>query len=79
MLDLAQIEGFDWDEGNNRKSVEKHDVSQAEAKQSFSTTRYWSSRMLATVCANSDCRLLGMPGGCFTSASRCAVMASLSE
>ena len=35
MLDLARIEGFDWDEGNNRKSVEKHDVSQAEAEQIF--------------------------------------------
>ena len=35
MLDLAQIEGFDWDEGNSRKSVEKHDVSQAEAEQIF--------------------------------------------
>jgi len=23
MLDLAQIEGFDWDEGNSRKSFEK--------------------------------------------------------
>ena len=32
MLDLAQVEGFDWDEGNSRKSVEKHDVSQAEAE-----------------------------------------------
>jgi uncharacterized protein len=35
MLDLAQIEGFDWNEGNSRKSVEKHDVSQAEAEQIF--------------------------------------------
>jgi uncharacterized DUF497 family protein len=35
MLDLAQLEGFDWDEGNSRKSVEKHDVSQAEAEQIF--------------------------------------------
>lgn len=35
MLDPAQIEGFDWDEGNSRKSVEKHDVSQAEAEQIF--------------------------------------------
>jgi uncharacterized protein len=34
-LDLAHIEGFDWDEGNSRKSVEKHDVSQAEAEQIF--------------------------------------------
>ena len=35
MLDLAQIEGFDWDESNSRKSVEKHDVSQAEVEQIF--------------------------------------------
>jgi uncharacterized DUF497 family protein len=35
MIDLARIEGFDWDEGNRRKSVEKHDVSQAEAEQIF--------------------------------------------
>jgi uncharacterized DUF497 family protein len=35
MLDLSRIEGFDWDEGNRRKSVEKHDVSQAEAEQIF--------------------------------------------
>lgn len=35
MLDLARIEGFDWDEGNSRKSVEKHGVSQAEAEQIF--------------------------------------------
>jgi uncharacterized protein len=35
MLDLSQIEGFEWDEGNSRKSVEKHDVSQGEAEQVF--------------------------------------------
>jgi uncharacterized protein len=35
MFDLTQIEGFEWDEGNNRKSVEKHDVNQAEAEQVF--------------------------------------------
>ena len=35
MLDLPQVEGFDWDEGNARKSVEKHDVSQGEAEQIF--------------------------------------------
>ena len=35
MFDFAEIEGFDWDEGNSRKSVEKHDVSQAEAEQIF--------------------------------------------
>ncbi len=35
MLDLAHIEGFDWDEGNSRKSTDKHRVSQAEAEQVF--------------------------------------------
>jgi uncharacterized DUF497 family protein len=35
MLNFSRIEGFDWDEGNSRKNVEKHDVSQAEAEQIF--------------------------------------------
>ena len=35
MLDLAQIEGFDWDIGNQRKSQDKHRVSQTEAEQVF--------------------------------------------
>ena len=35
MIDLSMVEGFDWDAGNARKSVEKHDVSQAEAEQIF--------------------------------------------
>lgn len=35
MLDLARIVGFDWDEGNARKSADKHGVSQAEAEQVF--------------------------------------------
>ena len=35
MPHLSHIEGFEWDEGNSRKSVEKHDVSQAEAEQVF--------------------------------------------
>ena len=34
-MDLERIEGFDWDEGNARKSAEKHGVSQAEAEQVF--------------------------------------------
>jgi hypothetical protein len=44
---------------------------------SFSMTRCWSSRMLATVFASSGCKLLAaqMPGDCFTSASRYAVLA----
>jgi uncharacterized DUF497 family protein len=35
MIDLYQIEGFDWDHGNSRKSADKHDVSQAEAESIF--------------------------------------------
>ena len=35
MINWAQVSGFDWDEGNSRKSAEKHDVSQAEAEQVF--------------------------------------------
>jgi uncharacterized DUF497 family protein len=35
MIDLAQITGFEWDDGNARKSVEKHGVSQFEAEQVF--------------------------------------------
>jgi uncharacterized protein len=35
MPDLSQIEGFEWDEGNSRKSIDKHAVSQAEAEQAF--------------------------------------------
>jgi len=35
MADLGRVTGFDWDAGNERKSVDKHQVSQAEAEQLF--------------------------------------------
>lgn len=35
MIDLAAIEGFDWDDGNARKSLDKHGVTQTEAEQVF--------------------------------------------
>jgi uncharacterized protein len=35
MIDLARIEGFDWDDGNSRKSADKHRVNQIEAEQVF--------------------------------------------
>jgi uncharacterized DUF497 family protein len=35
MIDIEQIAGFDWDDGNSRKSADKHDVSQAEAESVF--------------------------------------------
>jgi len=35
MLDLSRIVGFDWDQGNARKSAEKHKVDQREAEEIF--------------------------------------------
>ncbi|MBN8962225.1 MAG: BrnT family toxin [Rhizobiales bacterium] len=35
MIDLGRIVGFEWDDGNRRKSADKHDVSPAEAEQVF--------------------------------------------
>ncbi len=35
MIDLEQIVGFEWDDGNSRKSADKHAVSQAEAEGVF--------------------------------------------
>lgn len=35
MIDWKPVTGFDWDVGNERKSLKKHDVSQSEAEQVF--------------------------------------------
>jgi uncharacterized DUF497 family protein len=35
MIDWTRVTGFDWNEGNARKSTDKHDVSQAAAEQIF--------------------------------------------
>ncbi len=35
MIDWTQIIGFEWDAGNERKSVDKHGVGQLEAEQVF--------------------------------------------
>lgn len=35
MIDWARVVGFDWDAGNERKSADKHGVTQAEAEQAF--------------------------------------------
>ena len=35
MIDFSRIEGFDWDDGNLRKSLDRHGVSQLEAEQAF--------------------------------------------
>ena len=35
MLDMSRVVGFDWDNGNARKNVDKHDVSRSESEQIF--------------------------------------------
>lgn len=35
MINWAQVTGFDWDQGNSRKSAEKHGVGQSEAEAIF--------------------------------------------
>ena len=35
MIDWATVRGFDWDDGNARKSTDKHRVTQVEAEQVF--------------------------------------------
>ena len=35
MIDLGRVEGFEWDDGNARKIIDKLAVSQAEAEQIF--------------------------------------------
>lgn len=35
MFDWARVAGFDWDAGNERKSIDKHGVTRAEAEQPF--------------------------------------------
>jgi uncharacterized protein len=38
MFDLARVVGFDWDDGNARKSLDKHGVTQREAEEVFVNT-----------------------------------------
>ncbi len=35
MISFNRIEGFEWDDGNSRKSVDKHGVGQSETEQIF--------------------------------------------
>jgi uncharacterized protein len=35
MIDWTRVEAFEWDDGNARKSGDKHGVGQAEAEQVF--------------------------------------------
>ena len=40
MIDFARIVGFQWDQGNSRKSTDKHGVSQVEAEQVFQDQQF---------------------------------------
>tara|TARA_R100000365_G_C2716948_1_gene50589 strand:+ start:259 stop:570 length:312 start_codon:yes stop_codon:yes gene_type:complete len=35
MIDWAHVTGFNWDQGNSRKSADKHGVGQSEAVEVF--------------------------------------------
>lgn len=35
MIDWTQVTGFQWDDGNSRKNVDKHGVTQGEAEAIF--------------------------------------------
>jgi uncharacterized DUF497 family protein len=35
VVDLSRITGFEWDNGNERKSIDAHQVSQLEAEEIF--------------------------------------------
>jgi uncharacterized DUF497 family protein len=35
MINWTRVTGFNWDDGNRRKSADKHQVSQSEAEQVF--------------------------------------------
>lgn len=35
MIDLGKIVGFDWDDGNGRKNLDRHGVGQLEAESIF--------------------------------------------
>ena len=38
MIDLNRIAGFQWDQGNARKSADKHGVNRSEAEEVFLNT-----------------------------------------
>jgi len=35
MINLSQLEGFEWDKGNSKKNKDKHDVEKDECEQIF--------------------------------------------
>jgi len=59
MIDFARIAGFDWDDGNRRKSLDKHAVSQWEAEQIFTDERILIASDIAPSAAEPRYQALG--------------------
>ncbi len=59
MLDLDQIVGFDWDDGNSSKSAQKHAVSQSEAEQAFADAQLLLAENIKHSRDDARCHALG--------------------
>jgi uncharacterized protein len=59
MLDFDRVEAFEWDDGNARKSVDRHDVTAAEAEQIFFDERSVVTNDLAHSASESRFHALG--------------------
>jgi uncharacterized DUF497 family protein len=35
MIDLSSVSGFEWDQGNSNKSLDKHKISQGDSEEVF--------------------------------------------
>ena len=63
MLDFARIHGFEWDEGNIRKSSDKHTVHPLEAEEVFISTPLLITEDVGHSALEQRYRALGMSGG----------------
>jgi hypothetical protein len=60
---LENFEGFDWDEGNVHKSVDRHGISRAEAEQVFIDPRLLISDDVAHSVSEARYHALGRTQG----------------
>ena len=59
MLDFKRLLGFDWGAGNERKSADKHGVTQAEAEQAFFNDPILMTEDVAHSCDEPRLHVLG--------------------
>lgn len=62
-IDFAHVVGFDWDQGNRRKSADKHGVNQSEAEEMFFGVRLLVSGDEAHSAGEPRYHALGSTGG----------------